>query len=373
MIIYTYDPWLVVLSIVIAQMSAFTGLSLTRGLSLQSIGQRKARIAMAATALGGGIWSMHFVAILAMNFDVPVYYDVIETVASALIAILLAGVALLILHFGRRTTGAIALSGSILGTGIVVMHYVGLSAIEGCLPVYEPQGIVIAGGLAIGMGIAAIGIAYGRRTERNTLLATVVFGAAVAVVHFSAMSMTGFKAIAGLDPVTPMLATTQIAVIVLVAAFVISGAFLLSGADLMNRFSARDAASDVASEPAPDPMPQPRRQRDDIARRLPYERDGMTHFVSPDQIAAIKAEGHYTTLWLDQGAVFCPWSITEAAARVPDTFMRVHRSWLVNLAHVSAYERARDHGYCLFAKPAGLTRVPVARTRIAPLRDALGL
>ncbi|MGL6210702.1 MAG: MHYT domain-containing protein, partial [Paracoccaceae bacterium] len=90
MIVFTYNLWLVALSVAISMMSAFTGLSLTRGLSGQSVGQRQVRIIMAAIALGGGIWSMHFVAMLAMRFGVPVFYEVIETVASALMAMLLA-------------------------------------------------------------------------------------------------------------------------------------------------------------------------------------------------------------------------------------------------------------------------------------------
>jgi diguanylate cyclase len=153
MVVYTYNLWLVLASILIALMATFTGLSLTRGLSTLAIGQRQLRIVMAAIALGGGIWSMHFVAMLAMRFGTPVYYEMILTIASALIAILLAGVALLIMHFAPRTRGAMAASGAILGIGIVVMHYVGLSAMEGCLPQYAPASVVLAAGLAVGLGI----------------------------------------------------------------------------------------------------------------------------------------------------------------------------------------------------------------------------
>lgn len=375
MILYTYTQWLVVLSVVIALMSSFTGLSLTRGLSELPVGARQARIAMAAIALGGGIWSMHFVAILAMRFNVPVYFELIETVASALIAILLAGLSLLIMHFGRRTRAAIGASGTILGVGIVAMHYVGLSAIEGCVPVYRPAGVVLASVLAVGMGVAAIGIAYGRRSERNILLATLVFGAAVAVVHFTAMGMTDFLPGPALNQFTPLLANAQVAVLVLLAAFVISGAFLLSGASFMNR---RMLSGDVAP-PAPAPQPVPLAQPalppppPEVAQRLPFERDGRTHLVPVEAVSALRAEGHYTTAFLDHGAVFCPWSITQAEERLPPGFMRVHRSWIVNLAKVAAYERAKDHGYCVFAGLPGLERVPVARTRISALREALGL
>jgi diguanylate cyclase len=365
MVVYSYNLWLVLASILIALMATFTGLSLTRGLSAVAIGQRQLRIGMAAIALGGGIWSMHFVAMLAMRFGIPVYYEMILTVASALIAILLAGVALLIMHFAPRTRGAMGLSGAILGIGIVVMHYVGLSAMQGCRPVSSPASIALATGLAVALGIAAIGIAYGRRTERSLLLASMVFGMAVAIVHFTAMSQTAFLPADLATAGSPRLDNGQIAMLVLVSVFVISGAFLLSGASFMTR-------SPVLPTPATAPPP-PQPEGPEPTQRLPYERENRTHLVPFDGVLAIHAEGHYTTVWLETGAVFCPWSITQAEARLPPGFMRVHRSWIINLARVSAYERAKDHGYCLFQDAPGLTRVPVARTRIHPLREALGL
>jgi diguanylate cyclase len=365
MVLYTYNLWLVLASILIALMATFTGLSLTRGLSAVAIGQRQLRIVMAAIALGGGIWSMHFVAMLAMRFGVPVYYEMILTIASALIAILLAGVALLIMHFAVRTRAAMAMSGAILGIGIVVMHYVGLSAMEGCVPVYTPASTVLATTLAVALGIAAIAIAYGRRTERNLLLASIVFGTAVAVVHFSAMLQTTFLPTAVDTAASPQLDNAQIAVLVLLSVFVISGAFLLSGASFMIRQPA--PATVVVTTAAPSAAPA------EPTQRLPYERDNRTHLVPFDAVLALHAEGHYTTAWLVSGPVFCPWSITQAEQRLPAFFVRVHRSWIVNIPRVAAYERAKDHGYCVFQGTPGLTRVPVARTRTTAVREALGL
>jgi len=374
MIVFTYNYWLVGLSVVISMMSAFTGLSLTRGLSMLPLGTRQLRIVMAAIALGGGIWSMHFVAMLAMRFGVPVYYEVIETVASALIAILLAGIALLILHFGRRTRRAIALAGTILGLGIVGMHYVGLSGIAGCLPVYSGFGVVASGALAVAMGVAAIQIAYGKRTERTILLATVVFGASVAVVHFSAMASTRFVAVEVISQTVPLLANAQVALVVLLSAFVISGAFLVSGASFFNR----EAGLALAAAPALAPAAAPLAASPPVARaaegqRLPYEKDGKTYLVGFDKVAAIQSEGHYTTAHLAQAAVFCPWSITQAEAAVPPGFLRVHRQWLVNMALVQGFERTKDNGYCLLPPGGSLERVPVSRARLGAVRDALGL
>lgn len=382
MIVYTYNHWLVGMSVIISLMSAFTGLTLTRGLSLQSQGQKQVRIIMAAIALGGGIWSMHFVAMLAMRFSIPVFYQVIETVASALIAILLSGSALLILHFGRRTRVSIVLAGTILGLGIVIMHFVGLSAIEGCSPVYSALTTIAAGVLAVGMGIAAIQIAYGKRTERNLLFATLMFGASVAVVHFSAMAWTSFRQADFVASLVPVLANAQVAIIVLFSTFVISGAFLLSGASFVSNVAGRalmQAPEIVAKNVAPPSMPLPpgkplaARIPTSDPLRLPYEKDGKTYFVPFDKVTALRADGHYTTAFLDHSSVFCPWSITQAETAVPASFLRVHRGWLVNIAQVQGLERTKDNGFCLFAEGSLLERVPVSRARINAVRAALGL
>jgi DNA-binding LytR/AlgR family response regulator len=71
--------------------------------------------------------------------------------------------------------------------------------------------------------------------------------------------------------------------------------------------------------------------------------------------------------------VFCPWSITQAAQSVPAKFLRVHRSWLVNLDLVAGFERGKDNGWCLLRDIRGLDRVPVSRAQVAAVREALGL
>ena len=391
MILYTYDPWLVLASVAISMMAAFTGLTLTQGLSRLTRGQRQARIVMAAIALGGGIWSMHFIAMLSMRFPVPVYYDILPTTASALIAILLAGVALLLMHYGPRTRPRMGLAGAVLGTGIVTMHYVGLNAIEGCEPVYQPIGFVVVGLLAAGMGAAAIGIAYGRRTRRNTLLATIVFGASVVVVHFSAMNWTDFVAVSRTAFDAPALANAQIALIVLLAGFMISGAFLLTAASLLDapaeevqaiRAKTQEAAPEAASsgqmpgetvDALPAHPPGLIRSPAASSTRVPYEKDGSTFFVLSDEVFALRAEGHYSIVYIATGRVFCPWSISEAEKRLPAQFLRVHRSYLVNTARVAGFQRRKDNGFCLLDGSPSLDRVPVARSRIPELRAALGL
>ena len=72
--------------------------------------------------------------------------------------------------------------------------------------------------------------------------------------------------------------------------------------------------------------------------------------------------------------MFCPWSISEAEKRLEGTaFVRVHRSYLVNPALVTGFERSKDTGIIYFDGTPSLGKVPVARSRLTEVRDLLGL
>ena len=115
MIEYGHNGLLVFLSLLVALVAGFTGLSLTKDLSSKSFSQRKIAVALASFALGGGIWSMHFVAMLGLQMPILFYYDAAITLVSALIAILLVAVALGLLHFMNRTPVTIIAAGGSRG------------------------------------------------------------------------------------------------------------------------------------------------------------------------------------------------------------------------------------------------------------------
>ncbi len=383
MLDYSYDVPLVIASVAISFMAAFTGLTLTNGISSLSQNRRKTLVVMASFALGGGIWSMHFVAMLAMRFPVTVYYDALYTLGSVLIAVLLAGTALLLLHFVPRTPRIIAAAGGLLGFGIIAMHYVGMAGMRGCLPVFAPMGTVLSTLLAIALGIAAIAVGYGRRTKQNILFATLVFALSVAIVHYMAMFWTGFGTVPAASDFTPAIENGVLALIVTMAAFVICGTFLLWAVTFvlpareaqdepsMPAF-ARQSAADDGEHDETDVLHHPRSEPARI--RVPYEHEKRTNFVSSRDIAAVRAEGHYTVLYVREEKLSCPWSISTAEQRLPaPAFQRTHRSYLVNIDHVSGFERRKDNGACLFDGIASLKTVPVSRSRVNPLREALGI
>ncbi|PRX37134.1 MHYT domain-containing protein, NO-binding membrane sensor [Meinhardsimonia xiamenensis] len=364
----SHNGWLVIAAFAVALMAGFTGLSLTKGASALPPARRKLVIVLAAVILGGGIWSMHFVAMLGLQLPILFYYDALVTLISALVAILVVGVALLLLHFRRRTPQLVIAAGVIVGLGIVVMHFIGMEAMRVCRAVYDAWDVALSAAASVALSVAAIGVAYGARTHRNILLGTVCFAAAVVTMHFTAISLTDFVATGEASVSGPALSNEALALGVTLAVFLICGGFVLTGISLMEPGAEPDPTAD---EP---PLPQPKPSAATALPGVPYEREGQTFFAPRERIAAIRAEGHYTILYMDGEQLFCPWSITEAEARLkPSGFLRAHRSYLINPSHVTRFERARDNGLCHFERTPGLGRVPVSRSRLAVVREALGV
>lgn len=367
---YTHNPWLVFVSLLVALMAGFTGFSLTKGLSEHSITHRKISIALASIALGGGIWSMHFVAMLGLQLPILFYYDAAVTLASALVAILVVGIALLILHFWRRTRATLVLAGVIVGLGVLAMHYIGMAGLQLCRALYTPLGVGLAIVSSCVLCVAAFVIAYGARTHRNIIVGTVFFGFAVFAVHFVAIAGTDFVSIDVSNEVGPLISNEVMAMGVVLSSFVLCAAFLLTGVTFLQV----DQPLDLP-EP-PDDIENEAEETDVPLKpvpQIPYEQEGRTLFVNTDKVAAIRAEGHYTHLYTTTEKLFCVWTITEAEKRlVAGPFIRTHRSFLINPSFVSGFERFKDNGVCHF-KVANLSKVPVSRSRLRAVRDALGV
>ncbi len=370
MLDHGHNHLLVIAAFAIVLMSGFTGLSLTQGASRMGLARRKLVVAMSAIALGSGIWSMHFVAMLGMRLPVPFYYDALITLISAFVAILLTGLALLVVHFGDRTPFRITLGGLCLALGVVSMHYIGMGGIQAVRPVYSVLGILIALVAALILCVAAFWISYGARARANILVGTIAFAVAVFAVHFVAMAGTRFLPLQDTAHGGFWLSNDLLAFGVTLSSFVISGAFLLVSVS----FAGRDAqatpeAADAPSEQGDTPqmMPQTR-------TKIPYEQNGRIHFLDPEEVAAIRAEGRYTFLYHKDGRLFSPWSISEAESRTGDAgFIRCHRSYLVNPEFVTGFERKKDNGVCFFDGAQQIEKAPVSRSYLKAVRTQLGL
>ncbi len=374
---YTHSLPLVLASLAVALMASFTGLTLTRGLAALGAAQRKQRIAMASIAMGGGIWSKHFVAMLGVRLPILYYYDALTTMVSVLVAILMVGIALLVLHFRARTLANIVIAGIIVGMGIPTMHYIGMAGMQLCKLTYTSAGVVLAVSASVMLGIGSFAIAFGHRTRRIIVLGTVTFGIAIFAVHFLAMAGTNFLQVAVDGVTTASIGNTTLALIVALTTFVICGVFLLAGVTFLPSAAVQykpTSIEDDRSTLAPIPVENVDQTGGPGANAIPYQKDGHTRFVRPADVAALRAEGHYSILYVADEKHFCQWSISLTEERLPKgCFIRCHRSYLINPDHVSRFERRKDNGVCTFAGNSGLGPVPVSQSRLTEVRKALGL
>src|ERR1700729_144258 len=227
-----HEPWLVALSIAIAIQGSFVGLSLARGLDSAEGFRRRLALAGSAITLATGVWSMHFVAMLAANFPSAVDYLVLPTLISFLIFVLV-GVGAYAAHIPgspafRIGTGALA-----MGLGVSLMHYVGMSAVHLPGPTsYVPSYVVASIGVSIAASAFALWTIDRRPTRPRLFLGAIALGLAISGMHYTAMS--GMR----LDPLCydvsrfigaeSALSRNTLALLATVVAFGVSGAFLLS-------------------------------------------------------------------------------------------------------------------------------------------------
>jgi NO-binding membrane sensor protein with MHYT domain len=146
----------------------------------------------AAAALGGiGIWSMHFIGMVAYDPGVPVAYEVIPTALSLVAAIAISGIALYLAGRRRFTVGG-WLAGSVLaGLGICAMHYLGMYAMNmRAVVIWHPKMIALSIAIAIAAAAVALWLAFHVDRLSRQVAAAFVMGIAVCVMHYTGMSAT---------------------------------------------------------------------------------------------------------------------------------------------------------------------------------------
>jgi NO-binding membrane sensor protein with MHYT domain len=129
----TYDGWLVALSYLVATFASYTAIDLSSRVRELRAEPRKnaACLAGGAFAMGAGIWSLHFVAMLAYALPIPVRYAPGMTLASMGVAIVTSSFALFVVtRGGVPSLKRLVLSGAVMGAGIGTMHYTGMAAMR---------------------------------------------------------------------------------------------------------------------------------------------------------------------------------------------------------------------------------------------------
>ena len=387
-----YEPWIVLLSIVMAIQGAYVGFSLAVQLG-DAVGmRRRVLLAGAAFSLALAVWTMHFVGMLAARIPFPVDYLVFPTLLSFLVCVLVVGIAVFAISSGPLTMARLILSASLMGTGIFSMHYIGMTALHASAHMEHATPYVAASWvIAVAASGLALWLATGRVGRPPIILSAIVFGFAVSGMHYTAMAgMTSFP-MAMSSSGAPALSTDLLAIVVAVVAFCVSGIFLLVLVpDRSKEQNATQALPAHPGMPVPSPVaesvngqvqfgrgtyaplggagaPPPR-----IAQHLPIERDGATHFIAVDDVVAVHANAHYTYVFNGTLKLFCPLAIGEVESRLDkNRFIRVHRSHIINIDRVVGHRRNGD-GELVEMAATDHYSVPVSRSRATWLKSRIG-
>jgi two-component system sensor histidine kinase/response regulator len=192
-----YNYFLVLVSVSIAVLSAHAALDLAERITYADRSARLSWLGCGAIAMGTGIWSMHYIGMLAFKLPVEVMYDWPTVLLSWLAAILSSGCALFCVSRQRMGTLVTIVGGVFMGTGIAAMHYIGMAAMR--LPAmcgYSSVLVATSVFLAVLIALVAMWQAVVFRKVSNwshsRLLSAFLLGGAIPVMHYVGMAAATF-------------------------------------------------------------------------------------------------------------------------------------------------------------------------------------
>ncbi len=198
----SYDPLQVGLSVLIAIAASYAALDLVDRVISKRTMIRAAWLAGGAVSMGSGIWTMHFVGMLAFHLPMPTFYYWPTVVAALLIGITASAAALYVVtwkRMGSRSRYAL-ISGTVLGSGVAGLHYMGMQAMR-MDATYTLNPIIVVASVALGILFATSGMWFGYyfrdeplQTTWSRLGAAVLMGIAIACMHYTGMASATFRA-----------------------------------------------------------------------------------------------------------------------------------------------------------------------------------
>ncbi|MEO7823730.1 MAG: MHYT domain-containing protein [Gemmatimonadaceae bacterium] len=200
----TYDPAFVGLSVVIAMLASYAALDLAGRVTSSAGPIRLGWLAGGATVMGLGIWSMHFIGMLAFHLPVPIAYDVPLMLLSVAVAIGASLVALSVVSQPKMGSRTLIMAGLMMGVAIAGMHYIGMASMRlDALLDHDDTTVFVSILIAICASLAALWLAFHLRSDRTLrafllrTLSAAVMGIAISGMHYTAMSGAHFQPQAG--------------------------------------------------------------------------------------------------------------------------------------------------------------------------------
>ena len=196
-----YEPWLVALSLLVAVFTSIVALETARHMEKSPSGRvRFTLLVVGSFALGGGVWAMHFIGMLAFQLCGGARYDTLITIISLAPSVLASAVALTLLSQKTVTPVRMLKGGVLIGLGIGSMHYTGMAAmrINASLQ-YDLWLFIVSVLVAVGLSVLAIWIRFGLRQywpgmsqSFAVMLGGTVQGLAIAGMHYTGMTAAVF-------------------------------------------------------------------------------------------------------------------------------------------------------------------------------------
>ncbi len=196
----TYSYPLVLLSLAVAVLAAYTSLSMANRVRSATIPMARWWLAGGSLAMGLGVWSMHFVGMLAFRLPIALGYDLFGTLFSLAVAVACSGFVLWFVRRGHPSPLRLLLAATLMGTGIAAMHYIGMDALlmwPGI--VYEWRAVLLSLLIAMFASGVALWLAF-YQTKRLAdqmffrMMSAIVMGCAIVGMHYTGMAAAGFPA-----------------------------------------------------------------------------------------------------------------------------------------------------------------------------------
>ncbi|MGP0061962.1 MAG: MHYT domain-containing protein [Beijerinckiaceae bacterium] len=429
----SHEPWLVLLSVLVAIQGSYVGLLLAHDLDAAVGLRHRLLLAGSALTLAVGIWSMHFVGMLAARFPYPVDYLVFPTLLSFLICVLVVGIAVFATQaesYSRLKTAVAALA---MGGGISGMHFVGMTAVHESVPHHHQAAAVLA---SILIAVVTSGLALwllARRSARSSIFAAaVMLGLGIVGMHYTAMMGMVIEVQSPHMPnpgLGSSLSRETMAILTTCVAFAVSAVFLLSlvpekrqarvvdhddfglnQSKVMNVIDSNNLERDAGGKPVPT-FPHPALETKPVGEHapsltearpqfifataetpssvqssalplrglgqpavrrvttLPVQKEGKPREIPVVDIFAVRANAHYTYVFDGKAEYFCNWAISEIEGRLDPV-----RFMRVHRSHIVAINRIaclkRSGDHGIVELDSSVQcAVPVARARFALLRS----
>ncbi|MDE2624357.1 MAG: EAL domain-containing protein [Betaproteobacteria bacterium] len=234
MLVGNYNSLLVFFSLIVAILASYTALDMAARVTTTQGRTSRWWLAGGACAMGFGIWSMHFVGMLAFSLPIPLGFDPLITLLSLVIAIASSAFALWIVCQEHLPWARLAASALLMGAGVSGMHYTGMAAMRMSPPIrYEPTFFVLSILIAVLASGTALRLAFRLRQHSSRVRtwragAAVIMGFAIVGMHYTGMAAAKFPQGSVCGAAQGPLSTGWLALVIILTTLAVMGIALLT-------------------------------------------------------------------------------------------------------------------------------------------------